>query len=280
MTSKSKEPERPANRRWLKMGVELEGGWDTDYRTVAADFQGATGKTDSSVKNLPGYMGEINTKPHTHLDALVTDVIGMHPLYTNETAGLHIHASFTPMDTSLLTTAEFWAYFTRRWEAWGAAHKEKMTKKEWGWFHSRLSGGGKFCKAEFKPLDQFENHEDKYTQLNFISYSRYKTVECRVLPMFESKEITALAIRELSDIYDTFLNDFVMPPIKMEKRHKENATKEVLDREVLPLPDRAYFEVHEKFKGRELPVGEGISYHIEGAAGFMLPFNTAPVIEP
>lgn len=274
---------RPATRKWLKMGVELEGGWDDDYHKVATKCTGAKGKTDSSVRGMSGAIGEINTKPHTSLESLLEDVETMHPQYTNETAGLHIHTSFSPLDTSMLTSEKFWKYFRARWLAWGEANEGKMTKKERTWFwnryHERVTGQN-YCKAEFKPATQLENHEDKYTQLNFVAYSKYKTVECRLLPMFEQKEITVLAIQELSDIYDSYLNDGPELGVKMEKVLDVTETQEVLEKEEFTCPDISFLEEVTERKGHNLPYGPDISYHIPGASEYMLPFNDNGGVAP
>jgi hypothetical protein len=266
------------------MGVELEGSWDASFRDLATLHEGAQGKGDNSVSGLPGNMGEITTKPHTSLDALIKDVVEMYPNHVNDTAGLHVHASFTPMDTTALTTKEFWAYFTRRWEAWGEAHKETMTRNERDWFFSRLRAttakAKKYCKAEFKPQEQFEFQEDRYTQINFTAYKKYKTVEVRVLPMFESKELAALAIRELSDIYNTFLSDYTFPPVKMESSIK-GENDEILDKTEMTAANYGFLEEEWSQPSPNLVTGDDIYYHYDNVdAMFMAPFGKKAVHEP
>jgi hypothetical protein len=274
---------RPALRRWLKMGVELEGAWDTDYRTVATKCTGAQGKGDSSVKGLTGPSGEITTRPHTILDHLCNDVIEMYPARVNETCGFHIHASFNHMDYSMLADTPFWDYYRARWQTWGKANQDTMgtiSRREfWDRWFGRGERAKRFCKAEFKPVEQWINHEDRYTQLNFTAYHKYQTLESRLLPMFETSELAVSAIREMSDIFDTFLNDNQFPHLKFSTEFKMEGEVAVEHKE-MPMPNTAYWEeeAHEN-PMKALAVGEDVYYNLRGAQDMMLPFTERVMAE-
>lgn len=267
---------KPANRRWLKMGVELEGGWTTDPRTVAAKVKGAQQKHDGSVRVPEGYAGEIVTRPHQVLDHLCDDVLALHPVHVNNSCGLHIHASFLDLDTSLLTMAEFWSYFKTRWQAWGEGMDLTFSRDEkerfWDRFGGKSDWSRRYCKLEFKAIDQLIHHDaDRYTQLNFTAYHKYKTVECRFLPMFRNPELTVAAIREMSDIYDTFLTNTPFPDLFLEKEVK-NVGDMVVEEHALVMPETAFWEEEVIRPGKHVVVGDDVFYHIPGAESEMLPF--------
>lgn len=269
---------RPVKRRWLKMGVELEGSWIENYRNVAQRVSGASGKADGSVQHLDGYAGEIVTRPHAILDHLIKDVRDLYPNKVNYTCGFHIHASFSVIDTSALADVPFWDYYQARWHAWGENNQDKMDKASRDLFWTRLEGrmvvGAErnYCQMKFKPVEQLVDHNDRYTALNFVAYHKYKTVESRLLPMFANVEIAVSAIRELSDIYDSYLNKVGYPVIDLSRQFGSDG--DVLTEEVrLKMPSRAMsaesFTVP-SFKRQ--PSGPDVFYHVAGAEGMMLPF--------
>lgn len=273
------EEGRPPNRRWLQMGGELEGGWAKGYTEVAPTVLGAVARRDGSLKGFRYLAGEITTRPHGLLKGLLDDLEKLHPDECNESAGFHIHTSFTPLDTSLLTTQAFWDYFRMRWEVWGKSNEGAMTKAERAWFwnrfHERTPEAQQYCKAQFIPDKQLADTQPKgktrYAQLNFNAYHSFKTVECRLLPMFQTKEILASAVKELSDIYDSYLNGEVEIGGKFEKKVIQ-ANEEVQEILELKSPDISFWEEEKRLVGPDLPCGEGICYHIPGAEGAMLPY--------
>lgn len=258
------------------MGVELEGAWDTDFRVKAEEVKGARGKTDGSLSGMAGYMGEITTRPHSVLDHLCEDVKKLYPARVNETCGFHIHTSLNPFEYSCIMDKEFWKYYRDRWEAWGKAHESEMdpTAKRsfWERWHGRGHGGNRYCKAEFKPAEQMLDHNDRYTQLNFTAWHKYKTVESRLLPMFADAELACLAIRELSDIYDSFLNQFEFPKVTFETEFKVEGDVMVEEKKVKMPKYEAWAEDYEEKPYKAIPVGEDIYYNIPGATEYMAPF--------
>lgn len=275
---------RPGTRRWLKMGIELEGAWDKSYHDIAAKFKGAKGKEDGSVRNLVGNKGEITTRPHTVLDHLIEDVLGMYPDRVNDTCGFHIHTSFEPLDYSTLADKPFWDFYRKRWKAFGEQHQDAMDPTSraefWDRWHGRGPKATRYCKAEFKPEEQFRDHNDRYTQLNFVAYHKYQTLESRLLPMFASKDIAVLAIREMSDIYDTYLNETDFPVISHYSEFRQEGDMAVEERK-FKLPDySAWAEDHREKDHAPLPKGDDVFYNIQGATEYMLPWNNRTTEEP
>lgn len=271
-----------APQHWLKMGVELEGGWNKDYARLAQEVEGARGKTDSSVHGLEGHMGEITTRPNTNLESLLKDVRYLHPDHTNESAGLHIHASFTDLHLTLLTSEDFYKYFRKRWEEWGEKNQGRMSRKDrdafWDRFHMRSNQAKRYCKDIFMPGKQLTdfNHDDRYTQLNFVSYKKFKTVECRLLPMFGDPDLTCDAITELGDIYSSFLHTYTFPDLQMKVEFKTE-DEYLLEEETMATPDIGFKEDSYSSTFTSLVSrddSEDVFYHIEGAEDCMKPFRT------
>lgn len=271
-------PRRPASRRWLQMGVELEGGWDVPRSSKAAKVAGAQAKGDSSVHGMGGDPGEIITRPHAILDNLCHDIERLYPDNVNQTCGFHIHTSFSPMDYSMLMDKAFWEYYRKRWKDWGEAHEVQMSPQDnrlfWDRYKARTHEARQFCKAEFCPDDQMSRKKDRYYQLNFAAWEKYKTLESRLLPMFEDHAMAELAVREMSDIYDSYLNDCDFPVVKEEKNISQIG--ELVVEEVRSvLPDGSFWaEIHAE-KPVRLKRGPGLEYDIQGARDLMLPWVTS-----
>ncbi len=262
---------RPEARRWKQMGVELEGGWIKSTGVVARDVRGAKAMADQSVK--VGYHdGEIITRPHDTLDALLEDVVKLYPDHMNDSCGFHIHASFSPLDGSILASPEFYAYFKERWERWGKASALDRHHEFW----NRLGGKNRFCKDEFIPEDQLKvgaagRGEQRYSILNFCAWEKHGTIECRLLPMFADKSLALAAIRELSDIYDTYLNEHAFAPVTI------SSDVEMVGDMAIETYESVVPDITPKYEEREvahpkLETGEGVYYALPGVMHQMLPF--------
>ncbi len=268
----------PPKRHWLKVGCELEGSWSTNHRDVASLVPGAIGKGDASVgrdgARLPGFPGEIITRPHETLDGLSEDLTKLWPQHSNYTCGFHVHVSFNNIDTSRLADKPLWEYFLKRWEAWGKANELKMTKEDktlfWDRLEAKSESARKYCKREFIPLEQFENHEMRYTAINFVAWSKYRTIEVRFLPMFTKPELASLAVRELIDIFDSYLTNTPFPEIKIEEEVK-TIGEEVLEAKELIMPETSFYEESYPLPDhKKVMCGPDVFYHIKGAEGLMV----------
>lgn len=273
---------KPATQRWDKMGIELEGAWNTDYRALAATVTGAHASTDGSVRDLPGQMGEIKTRPHTILEHLQKDVRTLYPHTVNNSCGLHMHLSFkTVLDYSTLADKPFWDFFRERWAVWGKANEGRMGNMKtvfWARLEGRWKGGTRgdrnYCKAEFDPVKQLNDHnqEGRYTILNFCAYHKFKTLEVRHLPMFHDVELSCEAAAEMAAVFDDYLNDHAYPKLTLYKEWKD-LDGLLVDETVLPTPDIAPI-TEERISPHQFvaPEGDDVTYAIEGAMELMLPW--------
>lgn len=263
---------------WEQMGVELEGGWDIDRNTVAGKCVDAKSKTDGSVNVHAPSIGEITTRPHRKLANLLGDVRILHPTVVNDTCGLHVHTSFSPIHTSLLTTKDFWDYFQDFWYKWGMERKDVFTKDERDRYWSRFEGKKRahaersYCQKKFIPAEQLNYHDDRYTQVNFVAYKKYKTVEIRLFPMFQNPDITVSAIEGVAEMYNSFLAQGIFPEIRVDQELEQKGDC-VIETENLRLPAFEPWEEKREDKYRPVATGENVFYSIEGANEIMLPWS-------
>lgn len=273
----------PAPRRWLKMGIELEGAWIKRPHDIIRDkgILKAQAKRDGSVRVRSDWEEtEIITRPHDNMDELIADVLALYPDRVDDSCGLHIHASFDPLDTSALADPAFHKHYKARWEAWGNKHNPGPAF--WERYHGRTPGRGggdrQYCRDIFKPEEQLTDHADRYTQINFTAYHKFKTIECRMLPMFEATEagkvLVVSAIRELADIYNSYLAEFGFPRIEME-RLVEITPDGVTEHYPSVMPDMSYQEQTLEMTTKRLATGPDVHYHYEapGADELMAPFG-------
>lgn len=287
---------RPETRRWIQMGVELEGAWIGRYADdVAKKVKGAECKTDGSIKGLRGDMKEIITRPHAIIDHLCEDVTTLYPDATNMSCGFHIHASFTPLDYALLTEDEFYKYYRTRWETWGKKHQNAMgvevAELFWlRWEGRKIPGTTRsFCEDKNDAVGQLldvsaANGDKRYTALNYAAWHRHKTLESRLLPMMPNAELACAAIRELSDIYDDYLNTHKFPEIKLHQVLEEGENGVIVERRQRELPDTSLLVVDNP--SRNIPglpewfVRDGGLEHDDiGSKYFVRPGNRKPLDE-
>lgn len=262
-------------KQWLQMGAELEGSWVRPRVKVAADIRGARAVEDRSVHIGHGDPGEIVTRPHGDLDALLKDISDLWPDTVHDSCGFHIHASFTPLSGSIIASSGFYAYFKDEWHKWG--HQVKLPKNHEFW--TRLTGGNKFAKDRFEPEAQLKafassprGGESRYTMLNFHAWEKHRTIECRLLPMFADKDIALSAVRKLAEIYDVYLSINGFPSLVFEPKSNLIGEAAVETYEYV-VPDTTPKEYFAEGYFPAIPAGEGIFYSIEGAENIMHPFS-------
>jgi hypothetical protein len=277
MRTTEKVEVKPLKQGWLQMGVELEGSWTISRSTVAGGVRGAKAVNDPSVKIGHGDPGEIITRPHANLEELIADVSQLYPDNVHVSCGMHVHASFTPMNGSVIASADFYNYFKKEWEKWGK--KMKLDRHHEFWV--RLSGSNKNARDEFNPEVQLKGDgrggkggHARYTMLNFYAWEIHKTVECRLLPMFQDKNISIEAIRHLGWIYDSYLSQHGFTPLSFEASSQLRG-ETVLETYKMRQPDTTPAKFEAKGFFPKLETGADIFYAIPGVGmDEMLPFKS------
>lgn len=210
-----------------KMGVELEGGWDIKPDGL---------KSDCSV-SISGvnYRGEVCSRPNTTLNRLITWITENHPTKANGSCGLHVHVSLkSDLDYLRLTDKSFYDYFLDSFNQWGMKNCPDHVE-----FWSRFHGFNGYCLKRLQPHKQI-NDQDKsgfrYTQLNFCK-ALHGTLEVRMLPMFEDKDLTISAVCKLAEIIESYLDrDYPLDPINyVDGLSKEDLDKDIVDNEDIDL---------------------------------------------
>lgn len=166
-------------------------------------------KTDCRACGARGW--EFQTKPGSVGEAL-RQLTTLYPDVTSRAAGMHVHMSFRETSSiSLLCSQKFFDYWKERWEKWGKANNVQGT------FWERLKGDNQYCHV--MSMDLYNNttqHPKKantvtqvgggrYKAINFQAYDEHKTVEFRMLPMFQKGNLAVNAVEQLVDIVETYL---------------------------------------------------------------------------
>lgn len=165
----------------------------------------------------PRYSGEIPS-PVLTLDGWEAWLRECYPSHVNATCGMHVHQSFgTPLTYQRLMNPRYPKTVIEEFKKWG---------KEKGFglgspLHERLYGSGlagtpsEFCQPIFQADEQARRTEKRYnhfepgcryTVMNYSwSTENRRTIECRLLPMFEDVDVAVEAIKKLLLITNSFL---------------------------------------------------------------------------
>lgn len=177
-----------------KVGVELEGGWNT-MPSLRVKSDGSVNAFGSAVT------GEVVTNPSSDIEKIILDIETNYPEVINKSCGFHIHTSFKNLNYfSCLTLEDFYEFFFTKMNQWGKDYPCKNPE-----FWDRLNGTNTFCLKDFNPELQLENSFSRYTQVNFCAFCHHKTVECRLLPMFKAKTTAIAALRAVLNVYEEWI---------------------------------------------------------------------------
>jgi hypothetical protein len=206
-----------------KIGIEIEGRYHNlrDVRSRAAS-DGLGGDSDGSLRGSPdsdAQPWEFKTVPGSLRDAL-TQLVNFYPDETDGHCGMHVHLSFHARTAvTLLATPQFYEYFRASWAAWGRANNLNPR----GQFFKRLDGHNDYCapNRDIMREDGDDNMRcvDRYTQMNWSSWDRHGTVECRLLPMFIDSKLGVSAVTHLVTMIEDWLatgaNVLTMPEVDL-----------------------------------------------------------------
>lgn len=242
--------------RILRVGIELEGGWDIKVEGEHMERDGSVKFDDpysevvvdpitrrKTLKDravpipFPKYMdqAEVVSRPL----ACDIEVIGewvrrCYPQHVNDTCGLHVHMSFyNPLNYSRLMTEEYVHYMVRELGIWGRNEglppghmlfNRLNPTHPWTLQHcSHVFLADK--QAQVKKKDYNSRGKD-YSRYTFINYpaAQHQTVECRGLPMFgtarqfTTPEDAMLATRSIVAVIIA-TNRFLSKIRRREERH-------------------------------------------------------------
>lgn len=183
--------------RPLKLfGVELEGGWDMqppDHRFY---------KEDGSV-NVRGTwrVGEIVSEPLSRISEATDFIERNYPQHVGGSCGLHVHMSFRNNEHAISILSDGPEYHDTLLQHLREIGRKLNIRNQHFWH--RLDNQNQFCRTEFTP-DGVLGHA-RYRAVNFTAYQRHKTVEVRILPMFQSPKLAQKFVRRVLSFTNRFI---------------------------------------------------------------------------
>lgn len=203
----------PRGRHWIRAGVELEGAWNTgrDELVRRASRRG-TVKGDGSVNAQPtvrgGHQGEFSTRPYKTQDSMEQCVTDMYPDVVNDSCGMHVHTSWTLGDYVRLADPAFPPFFRQKMKAYAESLDEGPDcGRDRDALLARLSGRNDYCRINERDdgYTALTGNGARYRQINYAWFA-HRTIECRLLPMFDTRARAINAIRYLLSIYEEYLS--------------------------------------------------------------------------
>ena len=180
-----------------KVGIELEGGWNQIPQPINGSIH-----HDGSVRNInANFLGEVVSIPLDE-NQISEFINSNYPDKINDTCGMHIHMSFKDGIYREFMTREFFDYFCTELKKWLQQRHVGVRAI------NRVDGNNRFCKKEYHADAQYRaTHkvEERYCIVNYC-YNLRGTIEVRVLPMFDSKEFSIMAINRVIFLFKKYYN--------------------------------------------------------------------------
>lgn len=197
----------PKNRV-KKVGVELEGAWRNlpGPMSVQRDVSFFKNPETNKQELPPGmkHVGEI-VSPAFFPKLMPAWVRKYYPHMIDHACGMHIHMSFTCLrEYATLMVPEYEATLLEYLTRWG--NRNRICDEHPLW--ERLKGTTEYCRRIHWPDKQaqapgkdWDHNRDghRYTVVNY-GFGTHGTIECRVLPMFDSPDIAISALQEVINI--------------------------------------------------------------------------------
>ncbi len=202
------------------VGLEFEGGWTTFPKNEKYEHDGSVFKPETygnqvewdKVKAKIASMkitttGELPSSPM--IPAQMRAFFKKnYPQYVDKTCGLHVHMSFEDLKYyHRLMIPEYpitMRVYLKKW-----AVEENLPDSHPIW--DRVNGLNQYCSSKFWPDKQVGKRKsydhgdgDRYTDINDC-WKQHKTIECRILPMFEDVEMSYRASKRVLDITNACL---------------------------------------------------------------------------
>lgn len=186
------------NCKYIKaIGIELEGGWNRGKNVPLT--------IDTSVSVLSDYVGEAVSPVIEDIMEMEDWVKTYYPDATNETCSMHVHVSFKDVESyARLADEEFLNFLIQNLRTWGESRKIIKNHPFW----KRLNGDAAYASLYHFPDQQIfkiDKHGERYTAINY-AWSRFKTVEFRILPAFKNVKIALDALYTLFLIIETYID--------------------------------------------------------------------------
>jgi hypothetical protein len=234
----------PLGRFIDRIGIELEGGWSDPPHAELHD--------DGSVEVDSEYHGEVRSSPESDTESWINFVRVNYPDEHNSSCGLHVHISLrTLYQHARLMDEHFHGYFLERIKEWARSMPQFGHRSQ---LWQRIRGNNTYCRDMWDPDRQLLG-EERYRQVNFCAWRRHRTVEFRLLPMFDDPSVAIEGIKKIVQIVENFLNwqsRFPEPVIKDEITLDPSESLELVERtevidptECVPLVEQSFVVEYE-----------------------------------
>lgn len=211
----------PVKNRIEKIGYELEGGWVKIPIGAQIDRDGSVfarpelGRDDMGrVKQVAPdgvkcSIGEVQLGPMIPA-GLAGSIKKYYPQIVDSTCGLHVHMSFATAKLygMLMDGPEYQNSVFKYLMKWAESEGFPADHHIW----PRLKGENEYCQKKFWPEKQIKARKDfdhgrvgnRYTGISY-RWQYTKTIECRILPMFEDYKQAIRAINVLFNVTNASL---------------------------------------------------------------------------
>lgn len=221
---KQKELEMLADKARRAASIEKQNAFQQAYALLEAEIR----------RSLPRHKGEIPSPPLS-MTEWEPFILQCYPDKVNATCGLHVHMSFAHrLNYARIMTPDYMKAILKDLNEW--AEEEKLDKDHPIWpritkpnhdhcAHQYL--GDAQVKQRRKDYHSRGTAHSRYTAINYC-YAQHKTVECRLLPMMETKEQAVRGVRKVL----TSTNQFLAKVRERERKHLISVPKtaEILER--------------------------------------------------
>lgn len=200
------DPDKKPRNKIMRVGVELEGAWSKIPIGAPIDHDGSV---FGGIAPAGFRIGEIRLGPMFPAQ-LPKAINKCYPQKVDGTCGLHVHMSFDNLyKYSVLMVPEYQETILGYLIEWAKEEGFGSSHPIW----ERLLSESRFCQKKFWPDEQVKakrdhdqlRHGHRYTVINYC-WESHKTMECRVLPMFDKPDVAIRAVRRVLDITNACLN--------------------------------------------------------------------------
>ena len=231
----------------LHFGIEIEGLYDSEYDDRDDDGDGERYneyfRHDGSVEARDTYEGDTDdtingeiVSAKYRIDRLLQ--FRLFPkqnqcLWVDLSCGLHIHASTNnALAYQKLCDLEFYKQFRK--QSWQFMHNGLFCDKTVELFEERFNGKSQYCLSGFNPdksinsgMREFStiytSTNGRYNDMNFDSYHKFGTVECRLFPSSANPD----EIISMVEWYLGFVNGFLANSTPYERANIEEISVDV-----------------------------------------------------
>ena len=204
-----------------KCGIEIEGCWKeirTDLVPDASLHDGTHFETPFALHPVSGQkvalFGELVSPPLSKIEDIYKLIDENWPDYLHSQCGFHIHISLNSVGLYChCMSRKFYDNFLSAACSWG----EKFCPKD-RLFWDRLNDKNRYCRKRFIPdaqvvcksKDDARDRQVRATHFNYC-FGQHKTIECRLFPMWQNKDIAKEAVVFLINFFENYLSEITNP---------------------------------------------------------------------